>query len=780
MLIGFDWLGLPPVAEDNRGVGRYARRLLAAFEGRDADRPTVYAPIGSAETGRPGVVAIADEPWDRLTRTARQRLVDGNPAGLDWLVLVDPLAATPFGGPPCHGLSSSFRLAAVLPEWPGRAGASDASRRALRSLENLARFDLIFTPTEALAEIVRARLSMPADRVVSLGPLCDRDAFRPCPEPQASRLTREFLCARNIRSSYILHEPTDAGSLREVLDAYTRLPIGIRHRYALVVAASSGLVLEAESIAFDLGISEGVTLLSDLEPVDRARLIQAASLLVAAGRRERLDQPEFEAAACGVPILADSTAGRREWLGEAAAWIERVGPEEMAEAIGALLDFPEARRFLSEEAIRRTAMFKDEAATTRFRHALERTPARSGLARVIETIGLRPRPRLACLPADGRPDGLPPTSIERTLATLHAEFAVDLFVESHSRLFDLPMPGPLGCFGLREFDRRDSVAAYEGIVYEIGEATDLDRQLERIRERPGVVLVRDRAWMPPASFATLPPDRLKRSATLDPSAPACWVESLARRILGTGSVLALASQWAHDRVRPFVGEDDSRLAILPCGPEAGDWVECRAASRARLEMSEDELLVIHCGPSADDDAGMIRAMVIPREAAVAGATGAGISRSILARTREDWLQLAAGADLAIHPGDGPSRPERGLALLDLLRAGLPVIVPECGLPAGVVFPLCRPADLGIFAAAVRTLADDPTRRRTIGESARRYANDSIPTAEFAARLRTAVELVAARSGDARQARRRWRDSAGHEFAGIHRPVATTWAEGRSR
>ncbi len=84
--------------------------------------------------------------------------------------------------------------------------------------------------------------------------------------------------------------------------------------------------------------------------------------------------------------------------------------------------------------------------------------------------------------------------------------------------------------------------------------------------------------------------------------------------------------------------------------------------------------------------------------------------------RADVPRLMAAADVFCQPNTGPE--PFGIVLVEALYAGLPVVTSGFGGAAEVVGPTCgvltTPGDAEAVAAALRSLIQDPSRRRALG------------------------------------------------------------------
>ena len=153
MLIGIDMLGIPSPAPRERAEERLGQLLVAALTARDpVHRYVVYVreghPSGDVPSGRHALrVALPDGIDGRGgQRRGIRRILDHNPDGLDWLVLLDHSDA--LRGPPMTAgpAASGVRVASVIAD----VGPIQPS--------NLAHHDAILAFSGASAERLRRRV----------------------------------------------------------------------------------------------------------------------------------------------------------------------------------------------------------------------------------------------------------------------------------------------------------------------------------------------------------------------------------------------------------------------------------------------------------------------------------------------------------------------------------------------------------------------------------------------------------------------------------------------
>ena len=178
-------------------------------------------------------------------------------------------------------------------------------------------------------------------------------------------------------------------------------------------------------------------------------------------------------------------------------------------------------------------------------------------------------------------------------------------------------------------------------------------------------------------------------------------------------------------------------AVIPNGIDLRRYIlppETRAAWRCAHGFSEDDLLIVSAARLDPQKNPHLLAEAFTR-AAIPGAhlllAGDGSLRSALEGrprihvlgVRADLPQLLAAADLFVLASDWEGYP---LALLEALASGLPVVATAVGgvseiVEDGVSGVLTEPRNLETLSAAIRALANDSERRRTIAEAAKKRA-----------------------------------------------------------
>jgi alpha-1,3-rhamnosyl/mannosyltransferase len=179
--------------------------------------------------------------------------------------------------------------------------------------------------------------------------------FDPPPAAVEARATAARL---GLSGDYILHvgveEPRkNVGAL---VEAYRRLPAGLRERYTLALAGHGGW---GDSPAAADAASDAPGEVRRLGPVseeDLPPLYAGAALFVFPSLYEGFGLPPLEAMACGAPVLVSSVASLPEVVGEAAELCDPT-PAAIAVAIERVLGDPSHRAELRRRGLLRAREF---------------------------------------------------------------------------------------------------------------------------------------------------------------------------------------------------------------------------------------------------------------------------------------------------------------------------------------------------------------------------------------------------------------------------------------
>lgn len=729
MLIGIDMIGAQSPEGGDRLSGRFARRLAAELLGRDSAHCHVLYLHEGMDSGhlparrdvpRVTLAPVAGTRGPARRRLATQRLIDRNPDGLDWLILLDPFEPH-YGGPPPEAAVGGLRVASVVTNL-STAAVDD------RALRPLARHDLILAVGDAVADAARRRLGGSRTRVRAIEP---GTAPRPLPAsgaaepmtPEAARVLGDL----GIRGRFVLVDAS-AGLARPdllaLIEAYASLPLGLRAAHQLVVM---GPLADPDPVRWrcdEHGCLDRLLLTGTTPPGVAEALLDRCSLYLSPATHRDAPLALVEAMGRGAAIVAGRSGSDDAAVGGVAAQVDPAGGDELAANLAALLHDPEAARGLRARAARQADAFPWDATVDGVVSALGEIPddelgrptARRAKARAA-------RPRVALFPS--LPEGGPQRYDlgERVPAGLGAAYLLDLYLDAADLDRVAGLPVDFGGFDRRLFGRNDAMLGYQVLIYEAGSREELARLAPALRRRPGLVRLVGDGW-----------DRARDEADL---------RAVESALLG-GSRLVAECPWLAWRLRAELPGVAGRVAAIAPDPGPSRAIEVgRAGARHRLGLPAGGVVIGRFRAGADDgsdlaalrafkDVARTRADVALALVEPAGDAGDGlgelmalagqlrIADRVFAVEAEapggpgDWLHAF---DLALFQGDRAAS-----GVVDLLRAGVPTVA---AVPAGTSAPpgavrLVEPGPAGLgLGDALRALVADPDARRAQADAATR-------------------------------------------------------------
>ena len=350
--------------EANRGVGVYARELVAALATRDDLALTLWFdphhPIPTATL--PAGLTIAryafSSPWlrDRVSShvTSPWAALTGAHDVFHWLAHVHtPLRPTGRSVVTVHDLILERFASFYHPN-----GVSPAFRLA-RGLEGMAirGARVLIADSHATAADVRRLHGVPDARlrVAHLG-LHPRFA----PVPVAART--EVRAAFGLTTPYVLYlggiDPHKDVPL--LLEAFARVRAARREPLTLALAGpivgspfQPALMARAEA----LGLGDSLRVLPFVPLEQLPALMAGAAVFGFPSRIEGFGFPPLEAMACGTPVVSTTGGSLAEVLGEAALTVEPGDVVGFAAALRRVLDEPALRESLRMAGLARAATF---------------------------------------------------------------------------------------------------------------------------------------------------------------------------------------------------------------------------------------------------------------------------------------------------------------------------------------------------------------------------------------------------------------------------------------
>jgi glycosyltransferase involved in cell wall biosynthesis len=158
----------------------------------------------------------------------------------------------------------------------------------------------------------------------------------------------------------------------------------------------------------------------------------------------------------------------------------------------------------------------------------------------------------------------------------------------------------------------------------------------------------------------------------------------------------------------------------------------RCADHLIHKRGISELYFLHCGDGPDKE--LFSKMI----------ADSGLEEHfILAGKRADLAQILQSCHIALHASHGEAF---SLSILEYLSAGLATLAPRmCGngeaIEDGVTGHLYPPEDLQAVAALIETLLEDDSRRRSLGEAARRRVAEQFTIDRMKAEFMSSISKV---------------------------------------
>ena len=751
MLIGIDMIAVQSPEGGDRLAGRFARWLATALlDGDPANRYVLYLHEGMGTqqvptrrgVSRVTLAPVAARRGPARRRLAVQRVIDRNPDGLDWLLLLDPFEDH-YGGPPPEAGVGGLKVASVVVNL-----ANDvADDRAIRTL---GRHDMILAVGDTVAATARHRLGGTRTRIRTIEPATTPRVATAATQAMTLNAARA-LGDRGITGRFVLADASGGLSrpdLFGVLDAFADLPVRLRSTHQLVVV---GQVADPDPVRRRLdarGCHDRLVLTGSVGPDEVETLLDRCTAYLSPAVERDAPQALVEAMGRGAAIVAGPSDSDDVAVGDAAL---RVEPTELAARLAGLLSDPDLKRDLQARSLARAGAFPWETTVESIVSALDEVPAAElGRNRRVDRPHL-PRPRVALFPS------LPQSRLRRVdlndcvPAGLATACAVDLYLDAadFDRVAGLPVD--LGGFDARLFGRNDAVLRYAAVVHQAATPADLAPLLPALRQRPGVVHLLGSAW-----------DEIETEADLGALDAA----------LATRARLIVDGPWLAWDLRARFPHRADQIVSVPLDDATEAGVD-RAEARERLNLAADATVIGRVCPGADPDPGaslsilhafkdlartrpdVVLALVTlgevetdfdPDADLVALAAQLGIGDRVVrvaAADRSARQTALAALDLAFVPASSGG----GSAVVHLLRADVPTVVLGEGvatIPAAAVRRVTPTGDGPGLVDTVRDLATDPRARLALVRTARRACLDADP---HLAPARSWAALLAGPDGD---------------------------------
>lgn len=249
----------------------------------------------------------------------------------------------------------SFHSIAAAESTPLSAGERPESLGRMAGEAWLAReSDLIVAVSAAEADTVVQRLGGSPDRIAVVPPGVDGTLFHPLAHTTAGDGTPGY--------AVVAGRLQPLKGLDLAIEAIAGVPAALRPELVIAGDASAdydGYIDELTRLAERHGISDGVRFVGPRSRVDLAALLRGARVVLVPSHSETFGLVALEAAASGVPVVAQGTGGLREAVldGDTGLLIESRDPLAWTRALTEVLSNPDLARELSLAARARAELF---------------------------------------------------------------------------------------------------------------------------------------------------------------------------------------------------------------------------------------------------------------------------------------------------------------------------------------------------------------------------------------------------------------------------------------
>lgn len=157
-----------------------------------------------------------------------------------------------------------------------------------------------------------------------------------------------------------------------LIAAFGELSGEIPHHLVLVGSGPDHLLNRLKALVRRLGLSDRVTLLSNISDADLSSLYARCTFFVFPSRYEGFGLPVLEAMACGAPVLSSRSSSLPEVGGDAVLYFTPGSRGELIAGMRRLLADPELRRNLAVLGMNRARLFSWQKTARAFTTLIER------------------------------------------------------------------------------------------------------------------------------------------------------------------------------------------------------------------------------------------------------------------------------------------------------------------------------------------------------------------------------------------------------------------------
>lgn len=782
-------------ASRHRGIGRYSldftQALLANPEGMEflVGLDGTYAgeadEVLAALEGRrsraafsryyyPGPVQPHGHPADGL-RPAADGLVANHYAGLSPdLVHVHSLfegfvehAGGSRGLASVPGAISSVTLYDFIPKVFAEQYLAQPEYRAwyLSRLQALQRFDVMLCISEATRRDAIRLLGIQPERLAVIHAGVGAE-FKPLrgDRSEHAALMRRF----GIEDRFVLY--TGNGDFRKnltgAIESFAKVPAADRRNVQLVlnqVGDEKSLREHASQCGLrprDLVITGKV---SDAELI---AMFQSCEVFFFPSLYEGFGLPVLEAMACGAPTISADNSSLGEVVARKDAMFDASRPESGAELLARALRDGDYRENLREFGLQRAGEYTWERTASLSINAWREARQRKEEMVRAPRLGMPKRPRVAMVtPLPPQRTGIA-DYVDELVSPLSRYLDVDLFTDADPESLQAYRLR----FNVRPWQALPGLASrYDSVIYQFGNSPFHAHMVGLLEQVPGVVVLHDvflsslfwymerhggvadafrdaLAHSHGRGALSVLADEGDMAARSRYPASLRVIEGAEALIVHSAHSLEVIERYFPDSRRPVISVAPMPLRLRPSSDGTPDL---RKATRARLGLAADEVLLVSFGfladtklnhllleavaglPSAlqqkirlvfvgENDGGEYGASITEQVRALAGQVKVEITGFADDALYRDYLEAA---DIAVQLR-AISRGETSKAVYDCMAHGLPTIVNDYAsfaeLPAQVVRKVEARPDAAVLSAAIAALIEDDEGRRLLGSYAYGY------------------------------------------------------------
>jgi glycosyltransferase involved in cell wall biosynthesis len=278
-------------------------------------------------------------------------------------------------------------------------------------------------------------------------------------------------------------------NMRGAIEAFARLPTGLRNAHQLVIVSRLGPQATGELRVYGrrLGIDDADLVFAGfVSDRELAALYRRCELFLFPSLYEGFGLPILEAMSCGAPVAAGNNSSIPEVLGDLDGTFDAADPADIAATVRDLLEHPERLEDLRERSSRRLAHFSWEKTARKVLEGYERA-----LASPVGPGRRAERPR-AALVTPWPPEGsFAALGSERLARSMLDRIDLDVIVASGEGGFDRSLPPPARFWGADELPWLHELRDHDRYLYVLDGSPTHGEILDALCARPGAVLLHD-------------------------------------------------------------------------------------------------------------------------------------------------------------------------------------------------------------------------------------------------------------------------------------------------